>query len=92
MKTGCANNSNCQRILGDASGEMGPFGEKTETAQGISTISSWYYSSFRFFKDSHPWRHRGGRWHGGKNTRIFTDTHETGGASSMIGFRLVLTP
>ena len=80
-----------RRILGDATGEMGPFNTVkylTQTRQ----IGSWYADSAQFVHSSDPWFLRGGSHLDGLDAGAFafdsTYGHATGGRS----FRVVLTP
>ena len=70
-----------RRILGDATGEMGPFYYK----------SSWYNDFPYFVGSSGPWFYRGGRYYNGSGAGAFYFNNYNGGpASSYISFRLVL--
>ena len=83
------------RILGDATGEMGPFTNlKSTGSNGNQTayISSWYTSYAVFVDSSYPWFRRGGRHDSGTLAGQFYFTGHTGGTDGYIGFRLVLTP
>ena len=80
------------RILGDATGEMGPFGIEGDP-DGIKRLkSSWYgdYASFVFANS--PWFVRGGHWYGGSVSGIFTFAAWTGASFNESTFRIVLTP
>ena len=71
-----------RRILGDATGEMGPF---------ASYQSSWY-SDYSFFVSAfNPWFSRGGTYGGNSvaGAFYFYDAYR-GAASSSVSFRLVL--
>jgi len=66
------------RILGDATGEMG---------------SLWYGDLASFFVDStYPWFKRGGHWGNGTHAGVFAFHVSTGGIDSGDVFRVVLTP
>ncbi len=80
------------RILGDATGEMGPFGKELDPDNSNRYKSSWYkdYASFTYL--SNPWFHRGGTWVYGSNAGVFAFSSSTGNAASHLSFRLVLTP
>ena len=83
------------RILGDATGEMGPFTTLKSTGSNgdkILYISSWYASFANFVGSSDPWFYRGGIYYSGVLAGQFHFARETGAASGSRGFRLVLTP
>ena len=48
------------RILGDATGEMGPFGNEKDPDNGTRQKSSWYKDYANFAYSSYPWFNRGG--------------------------------
>ena len=73
-----------RRILGDATGEMGPF-----VIEGSRRISSWYSDQASFAHNIYPWFMRGGGSGDGLDAGIFSFQRETGCFRS---FRLVLTP
>ncbi|MGM9834571.1 MAG: hypothetical protein ACI31M_02170, partial [Bacilli bacterium] len=75
------------RILGDATGEMGPF----LTYDGYYH-NSWYADTSHFVYSSGPWFYRGGLYRGGVLAGQFYFYGLTGAASSNISFRLVLAP
>ena len=77
-------NSFNKRILGDATGELGPF-----NSYGYS---SWYDDNSYFVYSSYPWFMRGDRSGHGVIAGSFACGGLTGGINSTIGFRLVLTP
>ena len=80
------------RILGDATGEMGPFTNKTRK------ISSWYEDEATFINYEAPWFVRGGVFNGynsGTNGGIFAFARGYGSATTFSvtpTFRIVLTP
>ena len=74
-------NNYSRRILGDATGEMGPF-------QGFE--SSWYDDSAYFIYTSGPWFIRGGYYGDFYNTGVFQFSDGLGHAYSSISFRFVL--
>ena len=94
------NNANrANRILGDGTGEMGPFGtiQTTGTTEqcgetGICnrSISSWYTDTSSFVASSSPWFSRGGDYYSGSGAGVFYFHSNYGHASSGISFRLVL--
>ena len=70
-----------QRILGDATGEMGPF---------QSVKSSWYNDYADFVYSSVPWFFRGGNRNHGSVAGAFYFDSSRGHASGSFSFRLVL--
>ena len=80
------------RILGDATGEMGPFKNYLDGDNYSRYHSSWYASSARFVDSPYPWFPRGGYYgHGVLAGQFYFDRH-TGASDGGVGFRLVLTP
>ena len=71
-----------KRILGDATGEMGPFSYQ---------YKNWYTDSSYFAYASYPWFRRGGLYTSGVSAGQFAFDYATGGAHSDWGLRLVLT-
>ncbi len=80
------------RILGDATGEMGPFGVEEDPDNNRRSKSSWYRDYAAFVDSSHPWFRRGGLYNGGSNAGIFDFDNHTDGVGDFISFRIVLTP
>ena len=80
------------RILGDATGEMGPFGKETDPDGAIRSKSSWYRDLADFADVDGPWFYRGGCLNSGTYAGDFAFTHKDGGGYGHIGFRIVLTP
>ena len=80
-----------RRILGDTTGEMGPFANITYLTQTRNS-SSWYvgYASFAYSPD--PWFGRGGYYPDGLDAGTFAFYGGNGRLASWISFRLVLTP
>ncbi len=77
-----------RRILGDATGEMGPF---------VSSASDYYVGSFygdwaRFAGGGYPCFSRGGGISENTLAGLFTFAHWVGNANSLNGFRIVLAP
>ena len=70
-----------RRILGDATGEMGPF---------ASGISSWYSNRLYFVYNYYPWFKRGNMYNSGNNAGIFASEISSGGAEAINSFRIVL--
>ena len=80
------------RILGDATGEMGPFKQYLDGDNGSRLHSSWYGDSSSFVDSSITWLVRGGHYTHGVLSGIFSFTRYTGGTDTGGGFRIVLTP
>ncbi len=79
-----------KRILGDATGEMGPFYSYYEK-DGIYYHNVWYADGSYFVGSSYPWFNRGGLYDDGVLAGQFYFYRYTGGAYSYNGFRLVLS-
>ncbi len=75
-----------KRILGDATGEMGPFYN-----DGYYR-NNWYDDYSYFVDSSYPWFYRGGGYHDGSDAGQFLFHSNTGAADSYYSARLVLTP
>ena len=73
-----------KRILGDATGELGPINS--------SHYSSWYDDCSYYVYSWNPWFLRGGRVDNDVAAGSFAFSISTGGAYNNYGFRLVLTP
>ena len=73
-----------KRILGDATGEMGPF----TSLQGIG--NSWYHDDTNLFWKDRPWLYRGGCFNFGFRAGIFSSYGLAGNTG--VGFRIVLAP
>ena len=80
------------RILGDATGEMGPFANTTDLDDTAREKSSWYFSYSRFIGSAEPWFRRGGNVSYGKMGSIFTFVQSAGASFTNQSFRVVLTP
>ena len=80
------------RILGDATGEMGPIFYVKDVDNSERTRNSWYNDYAQFIYDSSPWVVRGGHVIYGSGSGIFAFSHDFGRANSYFGFRVVLTP
>ena len=85
------------RILGDATGETGPFksfidgdGDTTATTTNSRNHNTWYNSLARFVLSSEPFFLRGGTFkNGGLASQFYFDNH-TGAAHANVGYRFVL--
>ena len=89
---GTSSSSYNKRILGDATGEMGPFGLK-EYSDNPRYTSSWYESYSYFVYENDPFFVRGGSMllvGRAENYTILTSS--MGGAAAHQSFRVVLTP
>ncbi len=82
-----------KRILGDATGEMGPFYYYWDK-DGIDKRyhNAWYADTSHFVDSSNPWFVRGGGCDNGVLAGQFNFSRDTGDANSYFGFRLVLSP
>ena len=80
------------RILGDATGEMGPFSKETDPDGSSRVKSSWYKNYSPFLASPAPWFIRSGYYAHGTNAGCFTFSNSGGGISDGSGFRIVLTP
>ncbi len=80
-----------RRILGDATGEMGPFANATYLTQ-IRQISSWYADLARFINFNNPWFIRGGDHSYALDAGMFAFENDYGRMTTWFGFRVVLMP
>ena len=78
------------RILGDATGEMGPFKAYLDGDNNSRNHNSWYADGSLFVDSSNPWFARGGDYIYGGLAGQFYFGRGTGGAGSDVGFRFVL--
>jgi hypothetical protein len=78
------------RILGDATGEMGPFNYYTESNGTYYNHNSWYGDLSTFISSSYPWFSRGGNYYYGVLVGQFAFGWDSGGAKGGESFRLVL--
>ena len=60
------------RILGDATSELGAFENKIDPDDITRIISSWYGDYAGFVNSSFPWFYRGGCWMYGSGAGIFS--------------------
>ena len=79
------------RILGDATGEMGPFKTYLDGDNNSRYHNSWYGDNSNFVDSTYPWFGRGGYYGNGVLAGQFHFNRTTGGAYTLIGFRLVLS-
>ena len=81
------------RILGDATGEMGPFESEKDLDNNTRNKSSWYRDLAHFSLSSYPWLYRGSSWSGGTSSGVFAFRSFTGSATGVtVSFRIVLAP
>jgi hypothetical protein len=77
-----------RRILGDATGEMGPFGSYgTQSRQ----VGSWHDNAALFIYHQYPWFTRGGQFSHGSIGGIFVFDVSSGYNWSNVSFRVVLS-
>ena len=79
------------RILGDATGEMGPFKQYLDGDNSSRWHSSWYGDYSGFVDSSYPWFLRGGPYTDGVLPGAFSFHRDTGGTNRYDGFRLVIS-
>ena len=81
-----------KRILGDATGEMGPF-QSVVYGSLTRLINSWYTNHADFVYSSGPWFIRGGSHNDGSESGLVSFSSVGDGSIHFnIGFRVVLTP
>jgi hypothetical protein len=80
-----------RRILGDATGEMGPFAAVTYGTQNIQ-IGSWNIDEAWLINRYHPWLRRGSALNHGLGASVFAFTTGAAVKEDSDGFRVVLTP
>ncbi len=80
-----------KRILGDATGELGPFFHYKENNEINYYRSTWGFDYSYYINASIPWFERGGCYDRGILAGSFAFHRETGTAYNYISFRLVLT-
>ena len=78
------NTSYSKRILGDATGEMGPF------YNNAGYLNNWYDDYSAFVEQTYPWFNRGGYYYDRVVASQFNFYRYTGGAGSNYSARLVL--
>ena len=78
------------RILGDATGEMGPFYYYADS-DASRIHNNWYADASDFVDSSYPWFCRGGVYADGVLASQFYFFRSPGASVSRFGFRLVLT-
>jgi len=80
------------RILGDATGEMGSFFSQINSDSSARHMSSWYGDYAIFVCSSYPWFVRGGIHFIGIESGAFAFDYGTGAVYVGSSFRVVLTP
>ena len=90
--TSTVNTNYNNRILGDATGEMGPFGTEKDSNNNTRSKSSWYKDYAYFANFSNPWFGHGGDWNLGSAAGVFAFNDYAGGADTRISYRIVLAP
>ncbi len=78
-------------ILGDATGELGPFEDRLYNGSKWR-ISTWYLDNAGFVCASHPWFFRGGISSNGKVGGVFSFSNNYGNPLNHATFRVVLSP
>ena len=79
-----------KRILGDATGEMGPFYYYQDADNVLRPHNSWYADESGINGYSEPWLFRGGNYNHGIIAGQFYSNPYAGGKHDYISFRLVL--
>ena len=80
------------RILGDATGEMGLFSKYSDGDNKSRYHNSWYGDTSYFVSQAYPWFNRGGFYENGVLAGQFNFGGDTGNSDSSISFRIVLAP
>ena len=78
-------------ILGDATGEMGPFYYYADKDNNKRYHNNWYNDNSCFLDSTNPWFYRGGLYVDGVLASQFYFNDYTGNTNTGIGSRLVLT-
>ena len=78
------------RILGDTTGEIGPF-YYYQHNNNYYSHNGWYANNSNFVSASYPWIHRGGVFDDGVLAGQFDFSYDNGTISNTFGFRLILT-
>ena len=90
--TSTANTNYNNRILGDATGEMGPFGNERDPDGTFRTKSSWYKDYGPFINYTYSWFVRGGYCIGGTASGDFAFGPDEGTLHGNSSYRIVLAP
>ncbi len=78
------------RILGDATGELGPFYSYKDNDNYNRYHSTWYNDYAQYIESSSPWFIRGGYYYIGTLSGIFNFNRSSGVSNGENSFRLVL--
>ena len=81
-----------KRILGDATGELGPHEKVGYSSRYVSVLSSWYADEAFLTDAANPWLGRGGNYNYGLDAGLGAFSPDKGQANTWFGFRLVLSP
>ena len=79
-------------ILGDATGELGPYKYYADEDKWERYHNSWYDDAFSFISSTAPWFARGGYYSDGVLAGQFYFASNTGTSSEGHSFRLALSP
>ncbi len=90
--TSTVNTNYNNKILGDATGEMGPFGSEKDSDGSTRNKSSWYKDLAHFTISSDPWFLRGGDWRHGTASGDLAFHYSNGSSNNYISYRIVLAP
>ena len=82
------------RILGDATGEIGPFEINATNPSNLRINSSWYHDDGGVIFLESVWEMRSSMYSNGMETGVFAfgNTSRNGAINNNISFRLILTP
>ena len=83
-------NSFKNRILGDATGEFGPFYYYMDEDNNIRTHNAWFFDDTRFISTNYPWFFRGGGYEYGILGSQLAYSWHTGSTDRRFTFRIVL--
>ncbi len=78
-------------LLGDATGEMGPYSNVVNITESRA-IGSWYKDTSYSIIDKNPWITRGGSFNDGENAGIFAFSSLKGNTENHVSYRIVITP
>ena len=90
-KYGSGETNYTRRILGDATGEIGPFEDIAALTQ-TSHISSWHDDKATMVSNVNLWIRRGAHVSDGLNAGVFACSSINGELNNANSFRLILTP
>lgn len=80
------------RILGDATGELGPFYSRFDAVGTKRQVDSWYESNNAFFESSKPWGLRSGYYVDAAFSSQFYFHGESGNVFDNVSSRIVISP